>query len=159
MTVFSFWERCATFSPLGKPRDTNLGKLCVFVVFVLEICQYNDGWGRHAYYLLQTPQSQAKYIEALKFSYIDQTLLIISIFFVKASIGIFLLRIFGTKRVWHWVIYSIIGLLFFTTVFSAAMTLGQCRPAKKIWNPNIPGTCFRPSTIVYVGYFNGGKIP
>lgn len=136
----------------------NSVKLCIVVIYILDILEFHHGWGQHLYYLVQDPHSHARIIEAMHFTYINQMLLIISSMFIKASIGAFLLRVFGTKKAWRWIIYSLIIFVVITTIISAAMTLAQCRPVSKLWNHDLPGSCWSPMTIVNVSYFNGGKL-
>ena len=83
---------------------------------------------------------------------------ILTLLFIKISIGILLLRIFGTKRMTRWVIYSIIAFVFVTTVISDALVLAQCRPLHKLWNHTAQGSCWSPQVLINIGYFNGGKI-
>lgn len=50
-------------------------------------------------------------------------------------------------------------LLFVTTVVCVSQLVGQCRPAPKLWNPTIRGTCEDPNIQEKFGYFNGGQSP
>ena len=124
--------------------------------FALECRQYVDGWGRHEFYLNQTTEGRAGLTESAKLSYFDQVLLMLSGFFIKAAIGVFLLRVFGTKRRWHWIIWSIIGLVGIATILLAVTTLAQCAPINKIWDRHVPGKCVNPDLLVQLGYFHGG---
>lgn len=83
---------------------------------------------------------------------------ILAILFIKFSIAILLLRVFGTKRFVRWIIYSIMAFVFVTTVISFSMVLAQCRPLDKLWNKKAPGTCWSPQTVIDIGYYNGGKL-
>ncbi|KAK3168975.1 hypothetical protein OEA41_005423 [Lepraria neglecta] len=80
---------------------------------------------------------------------------ILGLLFIKFSIGLLLLRIFGTKRTWRWIIRSIMAFVFVTTVISVAMVLAQCRPLDKLWNPTASGTCWSPEVVIHIGYYNG----
>ena len=123
---------------------------------VLDVFQVRWGWGRHTYYLLQTPHSRARLLEASKLSSMNQINTIIGIFFIKLSIGLLLLRVFGVKRSWRWAIYSIVAFVFVTTVISFSMVLAQCRPLDKLWNTTLPGTCWKLDVVIDIGYYNGG---
>jgi len=126
---------------------------------ILDSFQVRWGWGRHVGCLLATSQSAAHFIEASKLSYMNLICTILGLLFIKSSIALLLLRIFGTKKVWRWVIYSILGFVFVTTVISVTMVLAQCRPLDKLWNPTRPGTCWSPQVVIHIGYYNGGKLP
>lgn len=139
------------------PNNVLTSQLSSIVSLVLDVFQVRWGWGRHTYYLLQTPESRAKLVEASKLSYMNEINTIIGLLFIKASIGLLLLRIFGTKKFWRWVIYSIVAFVFVTTVISVAMVLSQCRPLDKLWNRTRSGSCWSPETVVNVGYYNGGN--
>jgi len=77
--------------------------------------------------------------------------------FTKISICFFLLRAFGIKKTWRWILYSIMIFATITNISSAAIVLAQCQPVQKLWNPLLPGTCWSPHTEVAIGDYNGGK--
>ena len=124
---------------------------------VLMAFQVRWGWGRHTYYLLQTSECRHKLIQATKLSYINEVCTMFTLLFVKASISVLLLRIFGTMRRWRGTIYFIIAFVFVTTVTSVSVTFAQCRPLGKLWNPSRPGECWSPETAIQIGYYNGGQ--
>lgn len=78
--------------------------------------------------------------------------------FIRISICLFLLRLFGNKKRWRWALYSIMAFVTATNLSSAAVFLSECRPLKKVWDPSVPGTCVSSGTVVFAGYYNGGKI-
>lgn len=143
-------------SNLDSQQSADFSQVSSIVSLILDVFQVRWGWGRHTYYLLQTPQSRARLVEASKLSSMNQINTILGLLFIKFSIGILLLRIFGTKRNWRWVIYSIMAFVFVTTVVSVAMVLAQCRPLDKLWNPTASGTCWSPEVVIHIGYYNGG---
>ena len=124
---------------------------------VLDVLQVRGGWGRHTYYLLQTPELRARLVEATKLSYMSQINTIFGFLFTKASIGLLLLRIFGTQKFWRWIIYGIMVFVFLSTVITVVTLLAQCRPLEKLWNPTVSGSCWTPDTTIKIGYYNGGK--
>ncbi|MCJ1433765.1 hypothetical protein MMC27_003130 [Xylographa pallens] len=132
-----------------------VGVVSTLVSMILDVYQVRWGWGRHTYYLLQTPQSRANLIEASKLSSMNEINTILGLLFIKFSISLLMLRIFGTKKSWRWAIYSIMAFVFVTTVISAVMVLVQCRPLDKLWNPSQPGSCWSPETVINIGYYNG----
>ena len=124
---------------------------------ILDVYQVRWGWGRHTYYLLQTEKSRERLVQASKLSYMNQVNTILGLLFIKFSISILLLRIFGTKKSWRWALYSIMAFVFITTVVSFSMVLAQCRPLDKLWDPTAPGHCWSPDVVINIGYYNGGQ--
>lgn len=99
--------------------------------------------------------------KAIKYTILSETAFTLSLACSKLSICLFLLRIFKKttgdkgKRIF---LHSTMGLLFLTTVICVSQLVGQCRPAQKLWNPTVPGSCEDPSVQVKFGYFNGGEV-
>ena len=84
-------------------------------------------------------------------------MVILESFSIKISIGLLLLRIFGTVRAWKWMIWTIMILVSITSMISLVVQLAQCRPLRKLWNPAVPGSCWRPEVVINGAYFNDGK--
>ena len=124
---------------------------------MLDVLQIRRGWGRHTYYLLQTPHSRERFLEAYKLLYMNELNTLIGIFFIKLSIGLLLLRVFGIKNSLRWAIYFIVAFVFVTTVISFSMVLAQCQPLAKLWNDSLPGTCWNADVLSNIGYYNGGQ--
>ena len=59
----------------------------------------------------------------------------------KLSIGFFLLRFFQQNRNWRWAIWGTMIVSTVTCLLGALVTLFQCNPIKKSWNPFVEGTC------------------
>lgn len=131
----------------------NCTQLFSIVGFGLTVAKVNSGYGRHLYYL--TP-GQTSF--ALKMENIATPFLILSTMFTKISFCLFLLRIFMNNRVWKRAIYIIIALIAATNISSAIIVLPQCKPAAKLWNPNIKGTCWPRETQIGIAYYQGGKV-
>lgn len=77
--------------------------------------------------------------------------------FTRLSIGVFLYRIFATKKAWKWSLYPIIALNIIGSLTSFTTILPQCSPVEKQWNPTIPGSCWDPKAWIDIGLFQGGK--
>ena len=124
---------------------------------MLGVLQVRRGWGRHTYYLLQTPHSRERLLEAYKLLYMNQINFLIGIFFIKLSVGFLLLRVFGINKSLRRAICFIVAFVFVTTVISFSMVLAQCQPLAKLWNAALPGTCWNADVILYISYYNGGQ--
>lgn len=118
------------------------------------------GIGRHMLYLSQSPELLARLSQALKLESIAEVLVICSLVFTKISICLFLLRIFGkNKKIWKWGLYSIMAFSIATNLGSVAVIYPSCRPVQKLWNPGLPGTCWRSSAYIAIAEYNGGESP
>ena len=106
---------------------------------IIDVFEIRNGLGRHVYYLSQHQHTLEQLIEATKLQYINQIVTILGLMFIRISISVFLLRIFGlgTKRWWRWSLYLIMGITILTSLSSAIIVLTQCRPLPKLWNPLI----------------------
>ena len=94
----------------------------------------------------------------LKYQEFAQPTSIFSVTFTRISICFFLLRILRTDRKWRWGLYFIAVFAFVTGLVTAVLTVTQCHPIAKLWDPLLPGTCWSPSTTVSIGDFQGGRI-
>lgn len=122
----------------------------------MQILEVRDGVGRHQYYLNLSPQLLLRESNALALVYISETIFTFSTMFTRISICIFLLRIFGNKRVWRWGLHFIIAFVTVTSLAAGISVLLQCQPIRKVWKPSQPGTCWQPEIAVDIGDFNGG---
>lgn len=88
--------------------------------------------------------------------YISEVPLVLSTLFSRVSICLFLLRLFAINISWRWTLYVIIGLTTAANIASATITLIQREPTAQLWNPMLPGTCWKPGVQVAIGQFQGG---
>ena len=95
--------------------------------------------------------------EALKWQLLGAVGVVTSLMFIRLSICLFFLPIFGTPRAWRWTLYTVMAFITAANLSSAVTILAQCRPLRKVWNPLVPGTCFTVDTTVAVVYYNGCK--
>ena len=123
---------------------------------VLGGLQTRWGFGRHIYYLLETPDSRARLLQASKLNTINTCLITFELLLIKLSIGFFLLRIFGTRRVYRWLVWGIMTFVFVTSVLAIVALLALCRPLRRNWDPNAPGICSSRDVELKIGYINGG---
>ncbi|GLA69080.1 hypothetical protein AtubIFM55763_008261 [Aspergillus tubingensis] len=83
-------------------------------------------------------------IEAFKYTVIAPNFSMVSTTTGKLSVAVFLLRLMGqtaspAKR-WFLYIFSVISIAW--NVLAIIAIMGYCRPAEKIWRPEVPGSCF-----------------
>ena len=95
----------------------------------------------------------------LKWQQLSQPTSILSVTFTRVSICFFLLRIFRTDRRWRIGLHAIAVFAFVTGVATAVVTVTQCQPIPKLWNPLLPGTCWSLGTTIAIGDFQGGRSP
>lgn len=114
--------------------------------------QVHYGFGRHVDYIVPTiPNITEWTIIGIIISYV-------SIFLVKISVSIFILRVIkGTHRLIRIFLYYLMGFLTLSTVAAIVAASVQCIPLKKLWEPNVPGTCFSSSVSQQVTRIFGGK--
>ena len=98
-------------------------------------------------------------LTGLKWQEVTQPTSILSVTFTRISICFFLLRIFRTDRRWRIGLYSIATFAFVTGLATAIVTMTQCHPIPKLWNPLLPGTCWDINTTIAIGDFQGGRSP
>lgn len=81
----------------------------------------------------------------------------LTIFFVKFSIILFLLRI-GKLKTWvRTVLYLDLFLVFGSLATTIVVQLVQCIPIAHNWNPAVSGHCLPPRTLTLVSYVSSGE--
>ena len=129
----------------------------IAIVAVSLICvAVHYGLGRHQFYLESSPKLLQQLPRSMELLDISEVLVILSSMFTRVSICFFLLRIFGSVRMWKRSLYGIIAFTVAVNIATASTTLVQCSPAQKSWNPLIPGTCWSRDTRLALGECNGG---
>lgn len=112
------------------------------------------GIGRHEYYVLLTPGLLLKIFEL---TFISEVVIIFSVTFVRLSIAMSLFRIFGPRRTWKLILYSVMIWMLVLLVISLVFVLAACTPVKKGWDPLSPGTCWDAKAQSITGACVGGK--
>ncbi|KAL4802465.1 hypothetical protein BDV18DRAFT_163868 [Aspergillus unguis] len=81
---------------------------------------------------------------AAKYTVLAPNFSVISSATGKLAVAFFLLRLLGqSARPWHrWFLYILSALSIAWNTFAVIAIIGFCRPAKKIWEPDTPGSCF-----------------
>ncbi len=116
----------------------------------LSIASIHHGVGRH---IFSIPPAQA--MMAAKLNTIAQPFNIWALFFVKASIMTLLLRL-QPGKIYRYILWSTLGLLLSITIASFIITMAQCQPLAKEWNPTLPGTCWPSATFQDAAYILSG---
>ena len=112
------------------------------------------GIGKHQYYVLLTP---GLLIKIFKVTLIAEVLIVFSVMFIRLSIAVTLLRIFGPQRSWRLILYSVIVWIAITWVAAFAIAMAACTPVQKQWEPLAPGTCWDPHIRRITGVYIGGE--
>lgn len=129
-------------------------QICSSVSLGFAIASTRYGLGRHLHYI---PLEQ--FIEAIKYIYLAEPVIILSGMFSRISICFLLLRIFVTSRRWKIALWTFICFIAATCLSCTLTLLFQCQPMAKFWNPFLPGTCWSPETQINIEYFMGGNSP
>ena len=122
----------------------------------MEIVGFTRGLGRHEYYLTSYQQQ-----EAGEYSALSQTFCIMSLGVGKISICISLLRIISgaNRKVLKWFLYVMLALQFIVNVLVSTTIFMQCTPSRKLWTPDLPGSCWDPATQLDMDYLQAGMPP
>ncbi|KAL8739161.1 MAG: hypothetical protein Q9181_000190 [Wetmoreana brouardii] len=121
-----------------------------FVAMGMEAASIHYGIGEHSIYI-----EPAHAIQAAKWSRIGQMPWVLSTMLTKISISIFLYRIFALNKKSKRALYPINILNLIGNLASFTTILSQCSPPDKLWEPNIPGSCWNPKTQLDIGVFQG----
>jgi len=124
--------------------------------FAIIIPEVKYGAGRHAFYIIQDMGSEGLII-GLKLNFITQFSYVFALAAAKVSIGLFLLRLVGT-RIYKVIVWSLLVFLGLYTFGGSAALMGSCRPFAANFDRTIPGSsCYAPKTLQSLAYFNSGK--
>ncbi|KAL4953942.1 hypothetical protein BDW69DRAFT_183996 [Aspergillus filifer] len=90
---------------------------------------------------------------ALKYTVIAPNFSVVSTTTGKISVSIFLLRLMGqSAKCWQrWFLYILNSISIVWNALAIVAIIGFCRPAKKIWHPETPGSCFSLGLQLAVG--------
>ncbi|KAF9891655.1 hypothetical protein FE257_003667 [Aspergillus nanangensis] len=82
--------------------------------------------------------------QAVKYTVIAPNFSVVSTTTGKISVAILLLRLMGQSATWprRWFLYILTVISIVWNTLAVIVIIGFCRPAKKIWLPETPGSCF-----------------
>ncbi|MCJ1269879.1 hypothetical protein MMC22_009772 [Lobaria immixta] len=139
----------------GIGWDDGMMVVAVIFSFVYEaanIVNIKYGSGRHHRFL----NNNELYHNA-KWGFMAGILYNLTIFFVKFSVILFLLRIGKLKRWVRIVIYLDLFLVFGSLATAVIVQLVQCIPITHNWHPDIHAHCLPPRTLTIVSYVSSGS--
>ena len=110
------------------------------------------GYGRHHRFL-----TRYQIIQIYKLGYISCMFYYLTVFFVKFSLLLFLLRITKLKRWVRTVIYLTLFLVFASQAAAIIVQLIQCKPIAGNWNPAVSAHCLPERTLFLIFYVSSGK--
>ena len=84
-------------------------------------------------------------------------IIILPILFIRISITLFLLRIFGRNRPWRYGLYFVLSMHLLFAIISFSLLLAFCEPVKISVDRDLPRVCWNPHTKMVIATFNGGK--
>ena len=116
------------------------------------------GLGRHAYYLSLTPELIADFNQAWKWQLLAEWEGAFAFIFVRISICLFLLRIFGAVRQWRRILYCALAFISVTNIPFAIIVITACRPVRSSWDLLMRGKCVSRQVIEFAAYGSGGKL-
>ena len=126
----------------------------MIAVAVLGLYIVRYGIGRHQYYVLLTPGLLP---EISRLTYAAEVLIVFSVMFVRSSVAMFLFRIFGHRKGWKLILYSVMFWILLSWVTALVFVFATCNPIRKIWDPLSPGVCWDAKTQLITGAYIGGK--
>ncbi|KAF7929960.1 uncharacterized protein EAE97_009557 [Botrytis byssoidea] len=140
VVALRFWARI-TIKALGKDDWIMLCTLINFLVFCgFVTVQALHGGDRHLYYI---PPAEQEF--AIKMTWLLQPFVILAICLGKVSVAFLIMRLLSPTPKWPkpFLWFCIISCLVFVFV-DIVLTYVQCTPAKALWDPTVPHTCWEP---------------
>lgn len=138
-------------SPLYITLITSTQAMSIYGA-ILNTLQVKYGFGRHIEYVLATLPRVAMYTTLVEMQNAIGT------FLVKFSVCLFILRLIRrTYRKVRIVLWLTIFILFVLTITTLLVLGLQCIPFQKIWNREMPGSCFSASVLTQLIRILGGK--
>ena len=108
----------------------------MIAVLVMRGLAVKNGSGRHQHYLNRSPNPLEQESKSVEWKYIGETVFLASVMFTRISICLFLLHIFGKKKMWRWGLHSVIGFVIIIGLPTLTIVLFECHPVRKIWQPS-----------------------
>jgi hypothetical protein len=159
ITILAVVSTICTIVRVWIRRAGLVGADDYFLIFAVVMLWANSGGG----YVLATRGGEGKPFSTLTPDEVEwlfkmffwpalgYTILIVS---VKTSILLSYKRIFGHNKSTRTHIYILLGLSWAWGIATVLVTIFQCSPVEKAWNPTMPGRC-----IDFVAYLWGNSVP
>ncbi|KAL8721402.1 MAG: hypothetical protein Q9225_001917 [Loekoesia sp. 1 TL-2023] len=98
---------------------------------------YHLGLGRHVAYV---PKKNIP--ETFKWLWAAEPTNLFAVTLVRFSIALFFLRLVPPKKRYIWTIWTTVGILAVSDIYISINFFFECRPIRRVWLPNTPGSCF-----------------
>ncbi|KAL2869509.1 uncharacterized protein BJX67DRAFT_379060 [Aspergillus lucknowensis] len=150
-TAMRFWVRIRIIKSCGWDDAFNvLALLCAATNTGLVVQSVAYGTGRHINELSHDQQ-----VNSAKYQLLSQGFHVMSTNWGKVSVALFLIRIISGVKQHKRAMYAGIGILSIINILGVYTIYGQCTPTTRIWDRDIPGTCWRPGAQRSYAYFQG----
>ncbi|KAE8355462.1 hypothetical protein BDV28DRAFT_163079 [Aspergillus coremiiformis] len=116
-----------------------MSMVCSTVESVLMDISIHHGTGRHA-----SDLTEYQRVMSAKYNWLSQGFHVMGTNWGKVSVAFFLLRIIRKAKNHQLPIYGGIALMSIINGVSVFTMYGQCTPTPRLWNPEVPGTCWDP---------------
>ena len=110
------------------------------------------GLGRHINYL-----SPYQIMMAAKIDDLSQPFSTFSSCFARISVALLLRRIINPSKPQRYLLWFVIISLLIITFVQNVIQFVRCKPVGKLWNPEIPGTCWNGDVSSKMGYVQAGN--
>lgn len=119
---------------------------------VINGVQVQYGFGQHASNL-----SAQQQIEVRKWNFALEIPTLIGSGLSKISVSLLLLRLLGSAagRMRKLLLRGINVFICMYSLIGIINAVVYCKPTAKIWNPELPGTCTSPDSVLHLVYFQG----
>ncbi|PMD44631.1 hypothetical protein L207DRAFT_579565 [Hyaloscypha variabilis F] len=154
------YVRAVMLKTVGSDDYTMIAAM-VFAAGVL-LCFVEEvklGVGHHTAAIFAEPVLAANFSRVIEWLWIHALLNLVAIFFVKISVGLFLLRLVQGKGYKRFIIAMMIFLFFFTLACLGTLIF-QCLPVRAIWESELQpplgnARCYSTNVYRSIGLFNG----
>lgn len=124
-------------SSAQRKLQLNSEQLVMILTNACLINAYHLGLGRHIYYI--APDQLGRLFMWL---WIGEPTNLFAVFLVRLSVCLFFKRLVPPKKVYISTLWGFIAALTISDVYVSVYYFFQCRPLRKIWIPEVPGSCF-----------------
>ncbi|KAB8231305.1 uncharacterized protein BDW43DRAFT_313119 [Aspergillus alliaceus] len=162
LILFALRAKTASFSPPGQPYFGVFGVrwdfIWVTIALVLALCtqclmtvSVRYGLGNH-----QDLLSGSNIVQTNLWSWMAQIVAILCLAISRIAVVSFLLSLQArTRSIGRIVLYGVGAIQGIINVIEVGLILNQCDPTKKLWDPDIPGTCDKVLICSQVGFLQG----
>jgi len=119
---------------------------------VLIQIEVNLGLGRH---ITELPDPERNALDILKYNTFFQMDNVMCTLFTKISISLYILRIYDSLKL-RWILSVLMGFMTMATIAVIVVLSVSCRPLRKLWEPEIAGTCIPLTTVYCVAHVQSG---